>query len=36
MDGISNFNELYQTTSYRISKAILELSTLNERFIMED
>ena len=33
MNGISKFNELYQTTSFRISKEISELSVLNKKIL---
>ncbi|WP_286910875.1 tyrosine-type recombinase/integrase [Clostridium sp. UBA1652] len=33
MDGICKFNELYQTTSSRISRLIYKLSTLNTKLI---
>ncbi|EJT6170774.1 site-specific integrase [Clostridium perfringens] len=36
MKYVGKFNELYQTTSYRISKSIKELSVLNQKFMMED
>lgn len=36
MNGISKFNELYQTTSYRISKRIQELAVLNKKILMEE
>ncbi|EDT73850.1 site-specific integrase [Clostridium butyricum] len=36
MNGISKFHELYQTTSYRLSQRIYDLSTLNRKMIMED
>jgi len=36
MNGIFKFNELYQTTSYRISKRIQELAVLNRKLLMEE
>lgn len=36
MKGISKFNELYQTTSYKVSKSIQELSVLNEKLLSEE
>ncbi|ALB46992.1 site-specific integrase [Clostridium beijerinckii] len=36
MNGISKFNELYQTTSYRISKRIQELADINRKILMEE
>nr|WP_298840832.1 site-specific integrase [uncultured Clostridium sp.] len=35
MNGISKFNELYQTTSYQLSKSIQELSVLNKKLVKE-
>lgn len=35
MNGISKFNELYQTTSYRISQSIKDLAVLNSKLIMD-
>ncbi|MDU5107344.1 site-specific integrase [Clostridium sp.] len=35
MNGISKFNELYQTTSYRISQNIKDLAVLNNKLIMD-
>lgn len=36
MDGISKFNELYQTTSYRLTNNISKLANLNKKYIMEE
>jgi len=35
INGISKFNELYQTTSYQLSKTIQELSVLNKKLVKE-
>ncbi|MDH5074786.1 Phage integrase family protein [Clostridium perfringens] len=35
MNGISKFNELYQTTSYRISQSTKDLAVLNSKLIID-